>query len=76
MDAMTPQGQALYCNEHVDNAYGFWNSIINISRPDMDIYIYWGIWYMRWWKSIEKALETYLGDESPDFDMFKKKEDD
>ena len=30
---------------------------------------------MRWWKSIDKALETYLGDESPDFDMFKKKED-
>ena len=25
MDAMTPQGQALYCNEHVDNAYGWVN---------------------------------------------------
>ena len=76
MDAMTPQGQALYCNEHVDNAYDFWNSIINICRPDMDIYILWGIWFMRWWKVIEEALDTYLGDESPEFDMFQKKEDD
>jgi len=31
---------------------------------------------MRWWKSIEEAIQTYLGNESPDFDMFKKKEDD
>jgi len=23
MDAMTPQGQALYCNEHVENAYAW-----------------------------------------------------
>ena len=23
MDAMTPQGQALYCNEYVSNAYDF-----------------------------------------------------
>jgi hypothetical protein len=23
MDAMTPQGQAIYCNEFVDNAYNF-----------------------------------------------------
>ena len=23
MDAMSPQGQALYCNEYVENAYGF-----------------------------------------------------
>jgi len=28
---------------------------------------------MRWWKIIEEALNTYLGEESPDFDMFKKK---
>jgi len=75
MDAMTPQGQALYCNEHVENAYDFWNSIIYTCRPDMDIYILWGIWFMRWWKVIEEALNTYLGEESPDFDMFKKEED-
>ena len=75
MDAMTPQGQALYCNEHVDNAYGFWNNIINICRPRMDVYILWGIWFMSWWKVIEEALNTYLGEESPEFDMFKKKED-
>jgi len=30
---------------------------------------------MRWWKVIEEALNTYLGEESPDFDMFKKEED-
>ena len=30
---------------------------------------------MSWWKVIEEVLETYLGEESPDFDMFKKKED-
>ena len=23
MDSMTPEGQALYCNDHVENAYGF-----------------------------------------------------
>ena len=23
MDSMTPEGQALYCNEYVENAYGF-----------------------------------------------------
>jgi len=23
MDAMTPQGQALHANEHIDNAYGY-----------------------------------------------------
>ena len=28
---------------------------------------------MKWWKIIEEALYTYLGEESPDFDMFKKK---
>ena len=27
---------------------------------------------MKWWKIIEEALYTYLGEESPDFDMFKK----
>ena len=61
MDAMTPQGQALYCNEHVENAYDFWNSIINICRPDMDIYILWGIWFMRWYKVIETSLREILG---------------
>jgi len=28
---------------------------------------------MKWWKVIEEALYTYLGEESPDFDMFAKK---
>ena len=28
---------------------------------------------MKWWKIIEEALYTYLGEESPDFDPFKKK---
>ena len=75
MDAMTPQGQALYCNEHVDNAYDFWNSY-NYSRINNVVYYFCGsIWYMRWWKVIEEALETYLGEESPDFDMFQKEED-
>ena len=23
MDAMTPQGQAMYCNQYVENAYDF-----------------------------------------------------
>ena len=76
MDAMTPQGQALYCNEHVENAYDFWNSINYSCRPNV-VYNFCGsIWYMKWWKVIEKALNTYLGEESPEFDMFKKKEDD
>ena len=30
---------------------------------------------VRWWKVIEESLNTYLGEESPDFDMFKKKKD-
>ena len=74
MDAMTPQGQALYCNEHVSNAYDFWNSIINVCRPDMDIYIYWGIWYMKWHKVIEQSCREFLGLDFNLTDFYRKKD--
>ena len=35
MDAMTPQGQALYCNEHVENAYDFWSIFVYYFLPYM-----------------------------------------
>ena len=47
MDAMTPQGQALYCNEYVSNAYDFWNSIIHSGSSHLVDNILWGFWYLR-----------------------------
>ena len=53
MDAMTPQGQALYCNEYVENAYDFWNSVIHSGCSHLVDYILWGFWYLE--------LKVFLG---------------
>ena len=74
MDAMTPQGQALYCNEHVSNAYDFWNSN-NYSRTHhLVYYICGGIWYMKWHKIIEQSCREFLGLDFNLTDFYRKKD--